>query len=849
MQTTSPTIQISPEFQLAYQYVTQTRQNIFLTGKAGTGKTTFLQHLRTTCPKNMVVAAPTGVASINAGGVTLHSLFSLPFQPYIPVKRGWGKHAEVIDRDDLLAKVRYRKDKIKLLRNMELLIIDEISMVRADVLDAIDVLLRHFRRRHDLPFGGVQLLLIGDIFQLPPVAKREEWSILQEYYASEFFFDSKVMQEVQPICVQLETIYRQSDTLFIDLLNKVRNNIATADDLTLLNSRLHKGKLPDNCITLTTHNKVADEINAREIEKLPGNIFTFRANIDGDFPEYSFPAEHELRLKNGARVMFIKNDISGQKRYFNGKIGVITKIETYNGDTKIFVQCPDDDEPIAVQKQSWKNVSYKTDAVNNAVIEEELGAFSQFPLRLAWAVTIHKSQGLTFNQCAIDAALSFAGGQLYVALSRCTSFEGLHLLSPIGPAALRVHQAVTNYFNHLHPEAAKTAFDSSQAKYAEELLLQLFDFNEEHTIVLRMSTLLQENRMNFSANQADTINLWYQNISELKQIGEKFHQQIKQLIHTAPAENNPLLQERIKAAKTFFLPKVDFVLHTLLQHGIVIDSKTISADLSPLLDDFHNALCIKVHFYKSQKDFTSANFFAVREDFVRPDFNSNTFAGGTKGYVPKDVPHPELYRMLIDLRNELVEETGKEVFNIAKNSSIIEMCEYLPLTGKDLLSISGFGQIKVKLYGEQFLSIIIEYALQNRLSTKMAGNKNAGKAKLTEEKNAEKKRIKENKEKNGVSETVKTSLDLVADGMTVDQVAKQRSFSPETIYGHLAQGITLGKIAIDKILPISEIEYLSKVVKENPSADLKTLRENAGVEYGFGKIKLIVEHVKRAELS
>jgi PIF1-like helicase/Helix-turn-helix domain/HRDC domain len=837
-------LQISPEFQLAFQYVTQTKQSIFLTGKAGTGKTTFLQHLKFNCPKNMIVAAPTGVASINAGGTTLHSLFSLPFQPYIPAKRGWGAQAEVVDRDDLLGKLHYRKDKLKLLRNMELLIIDEISMVRADVLDAIDVILRHVRRKHQLPFGGVQLLLIGDIFQLPPVARQQEWDILREYYASEFFFDSKVMQEVQPVCVQLETIYRQSDLNFIDLLNKVRNNIAAPQDLELLNSRAHSGRLPDNCITLTTHNKTADEINVKQLEKLHSNAYKFSATVNGSFPEFSYPAESDLILKVGARVMFIKNDSGTNRKFFNGKIGQVISIE----DDTISVQCPGDEYPIDVERHTWRNVSFRANAQNNSVEEDELGAFSQYPLRLAWAVTIHKSQGLTFDQCAIDAALSFAGGQLYVALSRCRSFEGLHLLSKIGPSALRVHPAVIGYFNELHPDRASADFGLEQMKYAEELLLQVYEYKEEHTLMLQISNLLQDNRMNFSAQNAETIHMWYSNINELKKVGEKFALQINALIRTAPPENNPALQERIIAANQFFLPKIDFILGTFLQHGISLDSKMISSDLSPLLDDLHNLLCVKAHFYKSNKPFSAANFFANREEFVRPHFNSSTYAASTKAYAPKDVDHPALYASLAEMRNNLVQETGKEVYSIANNVSLKEMSNYLPLTKNDLLNITGFGNIKVAQFGQLFLDIILEYALMYGFKTKMQDHPKVGKAKAQTAKSEEKAIIKKARAENGISETVKTSIDLVGDGMSVEEVAKQRGFTVETIYGHVATGLEAGKISIDKVLTNQQSTDLLAMIKANPDADLKGLKEIAGAKYGFGQLKLGLVETRRREM-
>lgn len=371
-------------FDLAYRFVTETSENIFLTGNAGTGKTTFLKYLKENCSKNIIVAAPTGVAAINAGGVTLHSLFQLPFDPFLPT---------AANKRELLGNLKYNTRRQDLLRKMELLVIDEISMVRCDTMDAIDTILRSVRRKHETPFGGVQLLCIGDLYQLPPVARRQEWEILQEYYLSEFFFDSLVIKEQMPMLIELKKIYRQKEDSFVRLLNKVRNNQMNADDFEDLHLRYFpafRPALEEKYITLTSHNNQADQINYRELQKLPTASFTYQAVIQDDFPENMYPAEGALVLKKDAQVMFLKNDI--EKRYFNGKIGTVKSLM----HDEIVVNC--DGLDIYVSQETWENTRYSVNGHDGKLEQQILGTFTQFPLRLAWAITIHKSQGLTFEK-------------------------------------------------------------------------------------------------------------------------------------------------------------------------------------------------------------------------------------------------------------------------------------------------------------------------------------------------------------------------------------------------------------------------------------------------------------------
>ena len=418
-------------FQLAADYIIQTNTSVFLTGKAGTGKTTFLKYIKESSAKNTVIVAPTGVAAINAGGVTIHSFFQLPLSPFIPeTKSSVGNYLETTNKHSLLGRIRFNAEKRELLQQLELLVIDEISMVRCDTLDAIDVILRSFRNRQHEPFGGVQLLLIGDMFQLPPVIQDTEWSILSQFYSNQYFFSSKALLQLNYVYVELNKIYRQSDDIFIKVLNQVRNNELDKEGLTVLHNRYNpsfKTTADDGFIILTTHNYKADAINAAELNKLNTPLITSKAIIDGEFYERSYPAEENLQLKIGAQVMFIKNDKDKSKRFFNGKIGSVTKIE----NETVFVQCKNETLPIELSKETWRNIRYNFNKQSQQVDEEEIGSFTQFPLRLAWAITIHKSQGLTFEKAVIDAGAAFVHGQVYVALSRCTNLEGIVLLSKI----------------------------------------------------------------------------------------------------------------------------------------------------------------------------------------------------------------------------------------------------------------------------------------------------------------------------------------------------------------------------------------------------------------------------------
>ena len=526
------------ELRTAWDFVEHTGRSIFLTGKAGTGKTTFLKTIVEHSSKRSIVVAPTGVAAINAGGMTIHSFFQLPFSPFVP-------GAKIESRFD------FGKEKRKIIASLDLLIIDEISMVRSDLLDAIDSVLRKFRDRYK-PFGGVQLLMIGDLQQLTPVVTPEDDMMLKPYYDTPYFFGSKALAQIDYVTIQLEKVYRQQDEVFLTLLNHIREGQPTAEDMTLLNARYQPTFIPkpeEGYIRLTTHNQMANNYNESELKKLKGHPYTYRAKIEGTFPEYSYPTAETLTLKEGAQVMFVKNDPSGEHRYYNGRIGHVTCAE----DNRLEVYCPGDADAIEVEPLEWENSRYTLNEETHEIETEVLGKFSQLPLRLAWAITIHKSQGLTFERAIIDASLSFAPGQVYVALSRCKTLEGMVLASQIPPQAIINDERVDDYISH-QEEAAQHSIEqlpTLKDEYYRYLLMELFDFKD---ILYREEYLGRIIIEFFYHAFTDIAELHKRALEDYKQqvmvVAEKWRAVIQQMSIEALHEEEFL--ERVKRSAAYF---------------------------------------------------------------------------------------------------------------------------------------------------------------------------------------------------------------------------------------------------------------------------------------------------------
>lgn len=552
------------------RFINQTNKSIFLTGKAGTGKTTLLKEIIATTHKNTVVVAPTGIAALNANGVTIHSLFQLPFAAFIPDATALPNFSQIIkfeNRDSLGRHFKMNTMKRSVIRNMELLIIDEVSMLRADVLDAIDFMLRKVRRTEG-PFGGIQVLFIGDLLQLPPVVKNEEWDVLKKYYRGMFFFHSHILQQHPPLYIELDKIFRQTDSEFISVLNNLRNNTITTADVQSLNQFVqpnfdfNKNK---GYITLTTHNAKADTINTKALQDLEGKQFTFYPEITAEFPEKIFPLDEKLHLKIGAQIMFVKNDLSFDKQFYNGKMGIIKALT----ENEIFVHFPDEKKTIEVERYEWQNIRYTVNENTKEVEEEVVGTFVHYPIKLAWAITVHKSQGLTFDKAALDVSQVFAPGQAYVALSRLRSLKGLVLLSPLKMNGISSAEEVLNYAeNKASEEALHQSLTKETHLYWLKSLLKSFDFNE----------LGQEWRNHLYSYKTDlgvlgakspktTHHYWakeqQEKIASLIEPSSKFRAQLQKIFYTEPLDL-PFVKERCDAAYQYFFKTLDAVAEELL---------------------------------------------------------------------------------------------------------------------------------------------------------------------------------------------------------------------------------------------------------------------------------------------
>lgn len=571
------------ELELAWKIISTTDTHLFLTGKAGTGKTTFLRELRNVLPKRMVVVAPTGIAAINAHGTTIHSFFQLSFGPQIPGTQHTGGK-----------RYQFRKSKVRLIRSLDLVVIDEISMVRADVLDAIDAVLRQYRD-HSRPFGGVQMLMIGDMQQLAPVARDEEWKLLSPYYATPYFFSSKVLQSTNFVTVELKHVYRQSDTTFLSILNKVRTNTADETTLSQLNARCIPSFVPkkeDGYIRLTTHNYQADDINQRELNALPTPSRTFYAEIDGDFPELSFPTDEKLTLKVGAQVMFVKNDSSIRKEYYNGMIGEVVEFE----DDIIRVRTIDSGSIIEVGHETWENTRYDLDEETKEIREEIIGNFSQYPLKTAWAITIHKSQGLTFEHAIIDVQHSFAHGQTYVALSRCKTLEGLVLSSPIPRSAIICDSIVSTFASDpRHKQPDEEQLNSIQRMYLLHIIEELFSFSPLRYAINDLVRLMREH---FYNSHPKTYTSWTEASEKFKEVEDvaiRFHKQYQNIVLTEPdIANCTLLQERLMKGAAYFEQNILFIGPLLHKTSLATNNKQVKEHVNNVMQNFQE--CYKQKF-------------------------------------------------------------------------------------------------------------------------------------------------------------------------------------------------------------------------------------------------------------
>lgn len=761
-------------YQLAFDIALNTDRNLFVTGKAGTGKTTFLHRLKEASRKQMAVVAPTGVAAINAGGTTIHSFFQLPFTPFIPTPEG---------RKNLVAKSRMRSSRRRVLQELELLVIDEISMVRADLLDAMDATLRHFRYKNNELFGGVQVIFIGDMFQLAPVAKEEEWRLLSRYYQSPYFFHSQAVIQDPPFYIEFEKIYRQTNSSFIRVLNEIRDNTLTGESFRLLEKQYNPLFTPpeeEDYIILTTHNNKADRINAEELHKLEGETYTFEAGIDGDYPERNYPTELVLELKVGARVMFLRNDTETPRRFYNGKIGVIDAID----DDRIVVRCKED-EHIEVERATWENIGYTVDTETKQVEENVLGKFSQYPLRLAWAITIHKSQGLTFDKAVIDAGMAFAPGQVYVALSRCRSLEGIVLLSKIRPESISTDYQVVDHEKNRQPiTTIEQQLADARGVYRLRLLESVFDFTGIARQCTRLLSGIDANRASFNEETLTHLRDIHGQLQAADEVAIKFRVQLRSIFHEEPIKEG-YLQERLHAAHDFFSEKIDRLIKTLRQSPAKTDSRAHAAEYNEAVQDIFSDLALKKHMLgKLKSDASIETYFKERNSFVLPSFHVNAYAKSSAARA--DLSHPGLYRLLVEERDRICEPRDLPIYIVAGSRTLYEMAEYLPQSEKELLQITGFGPAKVEKYGQAFLSIIRSYCEKDGLPSRLS-------EKETSKRKSKEKKQKEKKQK---GDSQRISLEMHRAGKDIEEIAEERNLAVSTIGTHLAKYVEKGELDV-----------------------------------------------------
>ncbi len=691
-------------FEIAERYIKATGRSVFLTGKAGTGKTTFLRHITQSTNKRFVILAPTGVAAINAGGSTIHSFFQLPLCPYLPDVKELVTEYQMPERHRSL-----RKERIKIIRSLDLLIIDEISMVRADLLDAVDMTMRRYRH-NDKPFGGVQLLMIGDAQQLSPVVRENERKYIAQVYQSPYFFHSKALQKLPYITIELQKVYRQQDREFLKILNDIRENKPNPETLQALNSRVRAYEDSDEAIRLTTHNAQADKVNTMKLEALPGETVTFEADINGDFPENSYPADNVLSLKKGAQVMFIRND--AQAGFYNGKLGKVTDISP-NGVVSVTDL---EGEVICVTPAEWTNSQYVLNEESGEIEQTVVGTFKQLPLRIAWAITIHKSQGLTFDKVIIDAGAAFAFGQVYVALSRCRTLEGISLDSPIRSTSIYSDTFVSSFNDAIHAGAhsVKDRIEDEERGYTYQIYREIFDFEQIIKHLAWVKKIWKDKLSGIYESEYAGLLKHSETLEQVKKISQAFRAQLCH-IEDAKMADDSFLNERLSKASGYFLPIMEDILTYCSKFSALeIDNKEVAKKLKEALYELLTSLeitCKSIEMIQ-KGSFTIDNYNKTKTECLLEE-RSKTRSKRLKK-LEKEVGEPgvvneELRERLQEWRSARFKKDNVPAFKIMHQSTLMAIATNVPKTKMELLRIKGFGEESFKKYGEEILAITAEY--------------------------------------------------------------------------------------------------------------------------------------------
>lgn len=794
----------NPELELALDFIEKTDRNLFITGKAGTGKTTFLHQIKKKSLKRMVIVAPTGVAAINAKGVTIHSFFQMPFGPILPNQIANTSNAQR----------KFSKTKIDIIKSLDLVIIDEISMVRADLLDGIDQVMRRYKNRNKV-FGGAQILMIGDLQQLAPVVRPNEWSLLQSHYNTVYFFSSKAYQEANVVSIELKHIYRQKNEDFIKILNEIRTDTLSDMSAKILNKNYNPSFSPtkeEGYITLTTHNNRANLINESELNKLKIKSSFFNAEVSGKFNENAYPNAERLELKVGAQVMFIKNDSSTDKRYYNGKIGIITAISKES----VTVKCANEIDEIVTEKETWSNINYSINEETKAIKEEMIGAFSQIPLRLAWAITIHKSQGLTFEKAIIDAEASFAHGQTYVALSRCTSLEGLVLKTPITSSAI-INDSTVSVFNEgveeNHPD--ESVLNESEKHFQLNLISEILDYQPLLYPITRLIDIFYNNRTSIKGDVIDHLQtIKDDGIVALMKISNGFKNQLNTLSEdNVLPQNSSQIQERFIKAITYFLNTTKNSIQKPLDTiTFSTDNKAVKKDFSKQFDSLQEKLEEKLFaLQKMTKGFKVQEYLQVR---------ANAVLQKTEPIKKKKVASkrdPILALKLRELRDGIAKSLEIAHFQIFTQETLYALCDDLPRTEKELLKVVGMGKTRVSKYGEEILEAIEVYCKDNGIN------------RLNEQKKEDKKPTKQ------------ISFELFKAGLSIKEISKERSLTAGTIENHLANYISSGDIDVLELIPLKRYKNIRNQVEEAGEVKgLTALKEKVDGSVTYMELKMVL---------